>query len=423
MIMKNRFQIRHQDPPRGRVLIKTASAKNARKIFFWIILIVLTIGIIEASSFLVCLFFQRKGILYRPPVSKSYSNYIATRDVTAGWPDPKTFGHDGRRDITGSRIIPAFSDPTKYTAWISLYGDSFTWSSEVDSEHAWSNILSKMTRTRVSNYGVPGYGTDQAFLRFFHNTDDQAQIVFLNHLSQNIMRNVNQYRELISPGDGSRFKPRYILDQRGHLALVRLPSFSETEYYGAIRNPERYLPHEFFVPGGPSGIQYFSFPYTWTTLKAFQNFHVKAVLLGRHVAHAEFYMPDHLSKALPITSGILTRFHEEARIRGKIPIITTIPTGRDLEFFRKKNYWPYQALIDQLSQQQIEVLNFGDGIMRHLGTKDIDVLFKNISGHFNETGYRILAEVAFRHLTERHLLLSKESQARASAADTVKTRR
>jgi hypothetical protein len=159
-----------------------------KKVLFHAIMIILILGVIGGTAFLGCLFLQRKEVIYRLRVYKAYSKYIASRDATLGWSSPETFGHDGLRDARGSRINPAFPDPTKYKAWISLYADSFTWGSEVDDDHAWSNILSEMLRARVANYGSPGYGTDQAFLRFSHNAGDEAQIVFLNHMSENIKR-------------------------------------------------------------------------------------------------------------------------------------------------------------------------------------------------------------------------------------------
>jgi hypothetical protein len=353
---------------------------------------------------------QSKDVIYRPRVHKAYSKYIASRDATLGWPSPETFGH-GEYDATGSRLIPAFPDPTKYRARISLYGDSFTWGTEVDNDHAWSNILSEMLRARVSNYGVPGYGTDQAFLRFLHNTGDEAQIVFINHLSENIKRNINQYRQLIAGGERViGFKPRFIMDRYGQLTLIPLPSFSEMEYPHVVNDPERYLPYEYFIPNGPSGIQKLSFPYTWTSLKCLRNFHIRAILFGIPL-YAEFYAPNHPSQALSITTGILKRFHEEAHTRGKTPIITVIPSGMSLLFFREKGNWPYQPLMDELRHQEIEVLNFGEGIIRRLGTNDVHTLFnKKISAHYNEKGNRVLANIAFEHLRDKGLLLPTEAK-------------
>jgi hypothetical protein len=75
-----------------------------------------------------------------------------------------------------------------------MYGDSFVFGSAVDDEHSWGNQIAKRLSCRVQNFGVPGYGTDQAYLRFLHNDADQAPQVILNILFENVARNVNQNR-------------------------------------------------------------------------------------------------------------------------------------------------------------------------------------------------------------------------------------
>lgn len=358
--------------------------------------------IVEGISLLACLFLQSKGVIYKPYLNKEYSEYLNFRDNTLGWPRPDRFGQDGMYDSIGSRLTPSFPDPFQNKTWVSLYGDSFTWGDHVDQDHAWGNILSDTLQVRVSNYGVGGYGSDQAFLRFLQNTGDEAKIVFLNHLSENIIRNVNQYRQLLYAGEGLSFKPRFIIQQNGSLELIPLPGFSEEEYSDVVHDPGSHLPYEYFIPNGPSGIQKLSFPFTWTLLKCFNNFHIRAKLL-QVPWYAEFYEEDHPSQALSVTIGILKQFHQEALARGKTPIITIIPDEPDLVYFRKNGRWPYQSLIGGLKNNNIEVFNFGEGIMQHLSTDDIKVLF-NESSHFNAKGNRILASSAYEYLQEKELL-------------------
>ena len=50
----------------------------------------------------------------------------------------------------------------------------------------------------------------------------QGDVVFLNHLSENIIRNVNQFRNLIYPGHEFALKPRFVLAPRLRL-LASLP--------------------------------------------------------------------------------------------------------------------------------------------------------------------------------------------------------
>jgi len=155
---------------------------------------------------------RAKYLIYDPPenVLEKYDDYMAQRHPLLGWPSPKAYG--GKNfDASGSRIVPAF--PTPGNACVSLYGDSFTWSDEVDHEHAWGNVLSQLLGCRVANYGVGGYGADQAYLRFKHNKDE-APIVILMIFSENIQRHVNQLGMLRTGGKGIRsFKPRFIINR------------------------------------------------------------------------------------------------------------------------------------------------------------------------------------------------------------------
>jgi hypothetical protein len=57
-----------------------------------------------------------------------------------------------------------------------VYGD------EVSNEQAWLNVLSDLPGCRVSNYGVIGYGPDQAYLRFISNEHDKAELIVLGIL-------------------------------------------------------------------------------------------------------------------------------------------------------------------------------------------------------------------------------------------------
>ena len=116
-------------------------------------------------------------IFYRKPdtediLKADFENYMKMRHPVLGWPSPSVFG-DEQFDGSGSRWIPSF--PAEDTEVVSLYGDSYTYATDVSHEDAWSNILSKMVGGRVANFGVGGYGTDQAYLRFNRNIDDHAK--------------------------------------------------------------------------------------------------------------------------------------------------------------------------------------------------------------------------------------------------------
>ncbi len=82
-----------------------------------------------------------------------------------------------RYDSSGARPSPAF--PVVGNECLSLYGDSFVYANEVDDASAWGNVLTELVRCRVGNFGVGGYGIDQAYLRFSRNTGDGASLTML----------------------------------------------------------------------------------------------------------------------------------------------------------------------------------------------------------------------------------------------------
>ena len=78
---------------------------------------------------------------------------------------------------TGARFSPAYPEPGNEC--VTLYGDSFTYGVGVREEYAWGNTLAERLRCRVGNFGVGGYGTDQALLRFMHNPNDPSSVAVL----------------------------------------------------------------------------------------------------------------------------------------------------------------------------------------------------------------------------------------------------
>jgi len=382
-------------------------SNRTRKITYIILFVFFNLLLIEILSLTCLKYLHKYGVFYTfSNVSKKdYLDYLQDRDEKLGWPGNKRLAETSYTpygkiifDKSGSRIIPAYPDPDKYQSCVSLYGDSFTWGSEVDANQAWSNVLSKLLKCRVANYGVWGYGTDQAYLRFHYNNDDHAKIVILGFLTENILRNVNRYRELVFPTDPFTFKPRFIMDQQGNLALLPLPNLTYEQFVALMHSPEQHLDHEYFLPGGPSGIFSIKFPYTYTLVNGLlHNFQIRTKVLG--VPHvAEFYQDHHPSQALPLTVAILEKFSTEALARQKQPLVLIIPTGPELLYYRKHGEFSYHNLVKKLKERQIAFLDAGPPIMKFLHGENPDKLFTHISRHFNSAGNTLLAEIVFAYL-------------------------
>ena len=98
---------------------------------------------------------------------------------------------------------------------IALFGDSYTHGDDVFFNETWGyylkeELLSKGVSVEVLNFGVGGYGTDQAFLRFIdEGLKMEPDIVVLGFQLENFWRNVNVFRPKYSLYSGIPYsKPK-----------------------------------------------------------------------------------------------------------------------------------------------------------------------------------------------------------------------
>src|SRR5262249_47154185 len=157
---------------------------------------------------------------------------------------------------------------------LDVYGDSFTWADEVGDRDTWSARLSDLLKCRVRNFGVVGYGSDQAYLRFL-NAKEHSPVVFLGHWSDNVLRNVNQFRNFLAPGVHCGFKPTFVL-RDAVLSQVPVPTVPESELQSFFAKPQLVLHHEFFLPNSPWGPLIASFPYSWSLVRGYGNWMIRA---------------------------------------------------------------------------------------------------------------------------------------------------
>ncbi|MGV1014018.1 MAG: hypothetical protein ACOYB4_03515, partial [Methyloceanibacter sp.] len=373
-------------------MLGTAQARNrfrvSRNTLMFGITLLLVFAVIELAAYFTARELSQKGAIYNPSlITQDYAAYLAKRDLDLGWGPPPD-------SVTSTRNDPLF--PASAPPCVSLFGDSFTWASEVADKDAWASVLGGKLKCRVANYGVGGYGSDQALLRFL-SVVPESPIVFLNHLSENILRNTNQYRNLLYPGHEFALKPRFI-NRDGILELVRTPDISPDSVSDFLRHPNKYLKHEFFLPDAGTGIRSFQFPYIMTVLKTIiWNYHIFAILTNTP-RHADFYLPEHESDGLNVTFGIMRAFAEAAAKRGQHPIVTLIPTCLDLKYFNRTGEFPYANLKALLAAERIRLIDFGEEIAKRLDGSPPERLFHDCSSHFNERGYGYLADIAFDYL-------------------------
>ncbi len=327
------------------------------------------------------------GILfYTPHITDSYSTYKKRLNPLLGWPSSQAI-----QEQRQARQAP-----------ISAYGDSFTAGYGVPPEDTWSNILGRMLGCTIANYGVPGYGTDQAFLRFQSNPPDGSKIVLFGHLSENIQRNVNQLRNFLVPNQQCQTKPRFVLDDQGKLKLVPVPHVSAADYDKFINNPDLFVKDDYFLPGGPSGAQKLKFPYTLSIIKAYKFFYNRYVL--GYKSYLQFYRKDHSSKAFWITIALINKFCAETKKRGKHFIVLIFPTHEDFFYYKKNKKFVYQPLIEEFKKANIAFVDIGYEINKRWGDRNpLELFSKQRYYHFNEEGNKLIAQIVYEYFVAQNL--------------------
>jgi hypothetical protein len=378
----------------------------AKRAAFSLVVLALILLLIECSSWAAGRLLQRKELMHReavPPeqtVVRTYEEYLAKRDDLVGWPYRAQFGGD-YFDAMGARRSPGFEGKE---ACLSLYGDSFTQGGEVDHEYAWGHVLSQQLGCRVANFGQGGYGTDQAYLRFKQNGRDEARVVALGHLPENILRNVTRCRDLYTYTMHYALKPRFVLDGDGRLELIPIPRLSEDEYlrFLGVKSPQLILDHEYFHPGGPGGVTRLQPPFTYAVLRNLGHFRMRAALM-RRPPHVEFYAPDHLAGGLPLTAEILRSFARDAERDGRHPVVILFASKLDLMLHRRTGEWGYQPLLDLLDRVSLPYLHLGPPLEAYLADRELGEFFKPM-GHYTEEGNRVVADIVHQYLRQRGLL-------------------
>jgi len=116
---------------------------------------------------------------------------------------------------------------------IALVGDSFTFGEGVRFEDTWGSVLGETlgTHCQILNFGVPGYGIDQIYLRYMKDVRPwHPTIVIASFIDDDLWRTMSVYAFLKFPAAKFPFtKPRFVLDDGGRLILARRPDASLEE--------------------------------------------------------------------------------------------------------------------------------------------------------------------------------------------------
>ena len=236
---------------------------------------------------------SRKGNFYSPD---QQLGWIRRENSELSFPNGTTISTDS----LGSRRIPGVSGP----ATISSFGNSFTEGLEVDDDETWQAYIAKSTGRAVLNFGVSGYGPDQALLALETRLSAGiwTPIVILAMVNENMNRIMNDFRLFYTYPVVDMFlafKPMFVEGNDNHELMNFRPSdlTDRDQLQAAMTEASRY--DAFYA----ARTERLSFPYTVNGL----------CFLLRHGMSPSVPWPGNSEAARRRMSYILSRFLQNAR--------------------------------------------------------------------------------------------------------------
>ena len=316
------------------------------------------------------------------------STYIV-QDPDLGWcvgPDGEAMHDDGsemyRSNAQGVRAPPErlyAPDPPPGRVRLVTVGDSFTHCDDVAGADSWQVALeAARPDLEVVNLGVPGYGTDQACLRWQRDGPRfRSQLVILGIWPENVCRNLNLIRYYLVPTEGFSVKPRLVAEGDA-LRVVNSPVMDTDELVATLTEPEAHpilADERWYDPADSSP----------SPLQALRTVRVAQSLLAlyeRKQARDRLYSGEDPA-GIETTVAIARQFAREVRAAGATPLILLIPM-RDL--LAQHTGGPVFPLVAALRAAGLDVLDLGPTFGRRvleLGDERMFVQQRHYSGEAN----------------------------------------
>jgi hypothetical protein len=167
-------------------------------------------------------------------------------DPDLGWNNRPHASTPGRMQSTNSFGLRADREYTHEMRpgmfRVSMFGDSFIFGADVDLQDSPAVRLEGLLKQRgidaeVLNFGVGGFGFDQAYLHYHRDSSQFDTSVIVQGLQmENVGRDVTIFRIVSYPGTQIPFsKPRYVL-RNGKLELINHPAIAPEDVPKTLAN-------------------------------------------------------------------------------------------------------------------------------------------------------------------------------------------
>lgn len=206
---------------------------------------------------------------------------------------------------------------------IVLVGDSYTFGEEVRYEESWGYYVDQLLgeQVQVLNLGVPGYGVDQAYLRYERDANHwKPKVSIFGLFSHDLLRTMTVYPFLANPQWEMPFsKPRFILAD-GTLERMNEP-------------PLR--PEAIFSPPSIFDLPYLELDRGYEKSNWQHSFYHASYLFRLLVSLFPSWSAEPLGFSedvmVSINAAIMTSYVRAAALEGTIPLVVYLPGRWELE--------------------------------------------------------------------------------------------
>lgn len=322
---------------------------------------------------------------------RSTSSFLVY-DPWLGWrPRPNARSEDGLYRSNGAslraeREFDAAKRPG--TLRVSMFGDSFILGSDVALRHSPAAQLEILLRQKgfdaeILNFGVGGYGFDQAYLRYQRESGQfDTDVIVAGLQLENIGRNVTLFRIVAVPGTVIPFsKPRYIL-RNGGLQIVNQPAVPPPDVPATIAH----------FPSWPLAQYEASFQERYARPWYARSLFLSTLVefwKGRHGLQtpiaSDLYDPD--GEGMDLTVRLLEDWRTDVERSDKHFVLLYLPRADAIRAAMSGRADPWQPHRDRL--RGFMTVDPTPRMARYAREHGMD---RTILNHYTPDGYRLVAE-------------------------------
>jgi hypothetical protein len=308
---------------------------------------------------------------------------------------------------------------------VAAFGDAFVYGNDVADSAAWPALMEQLfPQIEVLNYGVGGYGVDQAYLRFCaEGAALSPRIVIIGFATDELRRVVNVYRRFISNHEFALVKPRFVLDAGGDLALLPNPLPHPSDYARYLRSPRDIIElgvNDYWYQAAIYRNPLYDYSATVRLLTTLwlrvDNRYLAPNRLFRHGG----FNPS--SSAFRIQIALFEHFAAAVRAAGARPIVVLFPDRQALEQARRGRETIFAPLVRELAAHGIERVDLTQAFLQSPG--DLSTWFLPVgdySRHYAPAGNRVVAQWLARDVLA-HLTAAEPSDSLWRRRDTAAVR-